>query len=116
VIEFLVDQNFNEDIVDGLTRRVANLRLIRVRDVALDTAPDPAILDWAALRGLVLLTHDRRTIPAFAHARVAVGLPMPGVFLVDNEMPVGQAIDELLIAASCLSEDECKNFVRYFPM
>ena len=45
MIEFLVDQNFNEDIVDGLTRRDATLQLIRVRDVGLAAAPDPAILD-----------------------------------------------------------------------
>ena len=115
MIEFLVDQNFNEDIVDGLTRRVADVELIRVRDVGLAAAPDSTILEWAAIHGLVLLTHDRRTIPPFAHALVAAGLPMPGVFLVDNEMPVGQAIDELLIAAHCLTEDECRNFVRYFP-
>ncbi len=41
---------------------------------------------------------------------------MSGVFLVSNEMPVAKAIDELLIAAHCLSEDECRNLVRYFPM
>jgi predicted nuclease of predicted toxin-antitoxin system len=116
VIEFLVDQNFNEDIVDGLTRRNANLQLFRVRDLGLETASDPTILEWAGTRGLVLLTHDRRTIPAFAHARVVAGLPMPGIFLVDNKMPLGQAIDELLLAVHCLSEDECRNFVRYFPM
>ncbi len=116
MIEFLVDQNFNEDIVDGLTRLDPNLQLIRVRDVGLAAATDPTILEWAAVHGLVLLTHDRRTIPAYAHSRVAVGLPMPGVFLVDNELPVGQAIDELVIAAHCLSEDDCRNLVRYFPM
>jgi hypothetical protein len=82
----------------------------------LAVAPDPTILEWVAEHGLVLLTHDRRMIPPFAHARVAAGLPMPGVFLVSNEMPIGQAIDELLIAVSCLSPDECKNLVRYFPM
>ena len=65
---------------------------------------------------MVLLTHDRKTIPSFAYARVAAGLPMPGVFLVSNDMPIGQAIDELLIAVHCLSADECKNLVRYFPM
>ena len=116
VIEFLVDQNFNEDIVDGLTRRDANLQLIRVRDVGLAAARDPTILECAASHGLVLLTHDRRTIPPFAHARLAVGLTMPGVFHADNEMPVDQAIDELLIAVHCLTEDGCRNLVRYFPM
>jgi hypothetical protein len=79
-------------------------------------ATDPLILEWAAEHGLVLLTHDRKTIPPFAHDRVAAGLPMPGAFLVSSEMPVGQAIDELLVAAHCLSPEECNNVVRYFPM
>ena len=62
------------------------------------------ILEWAATHGLVLLTHDRKTIPLFAYSRVAAGLPMPGVFLVSDDMPIGQAIDELLIAVRCLSQ------------
>jgi predicted nuclease of predicted toxin-antitoxin system len=116
VIAFLVDQNFNEDIVDGLTRRDATLELTLVGEVGLAAAPDSEILEWAGNHGLILLTHDRRTVPSFAYARVVAGLPMPGVFLVSNHMPVGQAIDELLIAAHCLQSNECKNLVRYFPM
>ncbi len=116
MIEFLVDQNFNGDIVDGLTRRDATLEMTHVRDVGLAAAPDAAILEWASTYGMVLLTHDRKTIPPFAYARVAAGLTMPGVFLVSNDMPIGQAIDELLIAVHCLFADECKNLVRYFPM
>lgn len=116
MIEFLVDQNFNEDIVDGLTRRDATLEFTHVRDVGLAAADDPTILEWAAVHGLVLLTHDRRTIPPFAYARVAADRPMPGVFLVSDDLPIAQAIDELLIAAYCLSPDECKNVVKYFPM
>jgi hypothetical protein len=42
VISFLVDQNFDEHIVDGLTRRDATLEFTHVRDVGLATAPDPA--------------------------------------------------------------------------
>jgi hypothetical protein len=116
VIEFLVDQNFNEHLVDGLTRRDATLVFIHVRDVGLAAAPAPTVLEWAATHSLVLLTHDRRTMPPFAYDRVASGLPMPGVFLVSDDMPIGQAIDELLIAAHCLSPDECKDIVKYFPM
>jgi predicted nuclease of predicted toxin-antitoxin system len=73
VIRLLVDQNFNAHIVDGLTRRDSSLDLIHIRDVGLATALDPAVLEWAALQGRVLLTHDRRTIPGFAYARVASG-------------------------------------------
>jgi predicted nuclease of predicted toxin-antitoxin system len=116
MIAFLVDQNFNEDIVDGLTRRDAALTFTLARDVGLDAAADPMVLEWAATQGLVLLTHDRKTIPLFAHSRVAAGVPMPGVFLVSNDMQIGQAIDELLVAAHCLSPDECKDMVRFFPI
>jgi len=41
---------------------------------------------------------------------------MPGVFLVSDNMPISQAIDELLIAAQCLSPEECKDTVKYCPM
>ncbi len=116
MIAFLVDQNFNEHIVDGLTRRDAALEFTHVRDVGLAAAPDPAVLGWAAPHGLVLLTHDRKTIPPFAYSRVAAGLPMPGVFLVSGDMPIGQAVDEILLAVHSLSPDECKDIVRYFPL
>jgi hypothetical protein len=116
VISFLVDQNFNEHIVDGLTRRDPTLEFTHVRNVGLAAAPDPVILEWAASQGLVLLTHDRKTVPAFAYARVADGLPMPGVFLVNDDMPISQAMDELQIAVYCLSPEECSNIVKYFPI
>jgi hypothetical protein len=92
------------------------LDFVHVRDVGLAAAPDNVVLEWAASQGRVLLTHDRNTIPHLAYARVASRAPMPGVFLVSDTMPIGQAIDELQLAALCLSPDECKDIVRYFPL
>jgi predicted nuclease of predicted toxin-antitoxin system len=75
LIALLLDQNFNEHIVDGLTRREAALAFTHVREVGLASATDATILEWAAARGLVLLTHDGKTIPACAYARVTAGNP-----------------------------------------
>jgi hypothetical protein len=116
VISFLVDQNFNEDIVDGLTRRDPELEFVLIRDQDLEAADDPTILAWAAEHGLVLLTHDRSTIPRFVYERIVNGLSTPGVFVVSSDMPVGAAVEELLLAAHCLSPDECRDRVIYFPM
>jgi predicted nuclease of predicted toxin-antitoxin system len=93
VIAFLVDQNFNEHIVRGLRQRMPSWDCLFARDVDLAEASDPMVLEWAADHGRILLTHDRRTIPSFAQARITVGLPMPGIFLVGDDMPIGQAID-----------------------
>ena len=48
VIAFLVDQNFNEHIVDGLSRRDQSLSFTFVRDIGLAAALDPILLQWAA--------------------------------------------------------------------
>jgi hypothetical protein len=114
-VRLLVDENFNQHIADGLIARDPRLDLVHVRDAGL-AAADPTIFDWAAAQDRVLLTHDRQTIPGFAYVRVSAGRRMPGVFLVSDDMPVGLAIDEILLAAHCLSEDECEDRVRYFPM
>jgi hypothetical protein len=116
VTRLLVDQNFNGHIVEGLRRRDPDLDLNHVRDVGLEAAPDPTILEWAATQDRVLLTHDRRSIPALAYVRVAPGHRMPGVFLVSDRMPPGQAIDEIILAVQCLSSDDCEDIVKYFPL
>lgn len=89
---------------------------MRVQDVGLSAAPDPVVLAWAAVEGRILLTHDRDTMPSFAYDRVRDGQPMRGVFLVGDLMPIGQAIDEILLVVDCLSPEERTNFVRFFPL
>lgn len=97
------NQNFNEHIVDGPTRRDPRLRFTLARLVGLAEASDGMLLDGAAHQGLVVLSRDGRTIPPAAHARVVAGQIMSGVFQVEDRMPVGQAIEEIRIAASCLT-------------
>lgn len=116
MIRPLVDQNFNARILRGLVQRDPAIDLLHVRDIGLSDASDPVILEQAGLENRVLLTHDRQTIPAFAYARVALGEPMPGVFLVSKKLPIGQAIDAILLAVYCLAPDECKDRVKFFPM
>jgi predicted nuclease of predicted toxin-antitoxin system len=116
VIKLLTDENFDGDVLRGLVRRMPGLDVVRVQDVELAQTPDPAILAWAAAEQRVLVTHDRDTVPGFAFDRVRAGEPMPGVFLVSDQMPKGQAIDQLLLAIECLGSEECENQVHHFPL
>lgn len=116
MLRLLSDQNFNGDIVRGLSLRRPELDLIRVQDVGLDVADDPVILEWAAAHDRIVLTHDRATMPDFAYERMAAGRPMPGVFVLNDRLPVRQAIDELLLMDECSEQAEWIGLVIYLPL
>lgn len=116
IVRFIADENIDPDLVLGLRRRVDGLDIVRVQDVGLRTADDPTILQWAADDGRLLVTHDIKTVPDFAHDRVAAGQPMPGVFVVPTSMSIGEAIDELSLIADASKPDEWANKVVYLPL
>ena len=115
-LRFLADEDFDNDIVRGLLRRCPTLDIVRVQDVTLSGQPDPVVLEWAAQEGRILLTHDVSTLTAHAIARIQKGLPMPGVFAVSQDIPIGQAIEDLLLIAKCSLEGEWEGQVRYLPL
>ena len=116
VLKFLADENFNGDILRGVLRRNSGLDIIRVQDTALVGRDDPTVLEWAAAENRILLTHDVKTMTKFAYARVAASLPMPGVFEVNLNAPLGEVIEEILILAECSRENEWEGQVRYIPL
>lgn len=116
MLRFAVDENFNMHIVNGVLRRLPTIDLLRVQDAGLSGANDPAVLQWAASEGRVLLTHDVNTLTAFAYERVAESLPMPGVFEVSLQVPVRVAIDEILLLAECSVEGEWEGQINYLPL
>ncbi len=77
----------------------------------------PTLLEWAAQEARILLTHDVETMVGFAYARIAEGLPMPGLFVVGSTALIGTVVEHLLIAlGSTLSDNEWEGQVVYFPL
>jgi hypothetical protein len=98
---FLADEDFDNDIVRGMLRRLPSLDILRAQDVGLSGTVDPIVLEWAAQEGRVLLTHGVSTMTGHAYARVSSGLPMPGVFAVGQLAPIREVIEDLLLLAEC---------------
>ena len=117
MLRFLADENFNGRILRGLLRRLPDLDLVRAQDVeALRGVADPILLEWAAEHGRVLLTHDISTMVRHAYRRVVDRRAMPGVFEVSAELPVGVAIEELLLIARASEPGEWEGQVRFLPL
>jgi hypothetical protein len=74
--------SLNEQIVDGVLRREPTIEFVRVRDIGPSDRSDPEILEWAAMNGMVVVSHDVNTMPAFAYQRLSGGERMPGLIMV----------------------------------
>ncbi len=116
MLRLAVDEDFNNRILRGVLRRRADVDIVRVQDARLSRASDPEVLAWAAQEDRVLLTHDASTMTRHAYDRTTRGERMPGVFEVDQDLPIGVAIEEVLLLAECSLDGEWEGQVRYLPL
>jgi len=116
MLRFAADENFNGKIVRGLQRRAPELDLVRLQDIGMTGDDDEVVLAWAADAGRILLTHDVATITLYAYQRLRAGKAMPGVIEVNPEMPIGAAIEELLLFAFASSPSDVDNQILYLPL
>ena len=116
MLRFATDQDFDGRILAGFRRRLPAPDVDRLYDVGLSRAEDPAVLEWAAGEGRVLLTHDLRTMRRLAYERVGAGLPMPGVLVILRTMPIGEAVEELVLVAEAMTAAELRDRVLVLPL
>ena len=115
MLRFAADEGFNLTIVRELRRRNPDLDIVTVQERGLQGADDSAILAWAAGEGRVLLTSDRRTMPAPARQRMANG-ETTGVIVVPWSLPIGRAVEELELMARASLEGEWERRIEFLPL
>lgn len=116
-MRLLLDEDFNNDILRGLLRRKPDIDILRVQDVPeIAGASDPDVLEWAAVDGRVLFTHDVNTMTAHAVDRIQAGKPLPGVFATSQSLPVGQVIEEMILLVELSKEGEWEGLVLHLPL
>ena len=116
MLRFAVDENFNNNILRGVLRRLPDLDIVRIQDTEIAGGDDPKVLEWAAQTNRILLTHDVSTITYHAYKRIEAGLPMPGVFEVGHSVPLRSAIEDILLLAECSLEGEWEGTIIYLPL
>ncbi|MBI2808009.1 MAG: DUF5615 family PIN-like protein [Planctomycetes bacterium] len=115
MLRLLSDEDVPGSIVRGLRQRQPMLEIVRVQEVGLTQTPDPDVLAWAAGEGRQILTRDRNTMTRYAYERIRQGQSMPGLFVIPEDMPIGQAILELELLALASEPDEWHDRVVFLP-
>jgi hypothetical protein len=116
MLPLAIDEDFNNDILRGVLRRLPGLEAPRVQDAHLSQKDDPDVLEWAASEGRVLLTQDANTMTKHAYERIKAGLPTPGVFVVPQELQISVAIEEILLLIQYSLPGEWEGQVRFLPL
>jgi hypothetical protein len=113
---FLADHDLNEAIIDGVCRRQPRVEFVRARDVGLARRPDAEVLEYVAAHGLLVVSHDVNTMPAAAAQRHSARLPLPGVFMVRQTLPLSVAIGQLEMIWSASEAEEWAGLVTFLPL
>ena len=90
MLRLLIDQDLDHVSLRGLLLRIPSLDFVTAHHAGLGEVPDSNLLAWAAEKGCVLITHDRRTMPHHASELIQRGEEISGVIIVSRQLPVSQ--------------------------
>ena len=95
-VRYQADNDLRKAIVRGAVRREPRVSFRSAQAAQLDGVPDPEVLALAAGDGRILVSHDFETLPRHFR-RFTQSRHSPGVMLVRQDLPIGEAINTLLL-------------------
>ena len=114
-IRFQADYDLRGAIIEGLLLRQPSIDFQTGHAAGLEGQDDPFVLALAAREGRMLVSHDRRTMP-FHFADFISNNDSPGVVIVPQSLPIGLAIEELLILWETSEAEEWINQIGSIPL
>jgi len=118
VFQLLLDENVDPLFRVELLKRNSDLVIWRVGDP--DVPPrgtlDPEILIWCETRQFILVTNNRDSMPVHLSEHLAQGRHSPGVIEMNQNMTIGQTVEELLLIGGASEMSEYRDRLVYLPL
>ena len=102
----------------GLLLRQPDFDIVRVQDVGLAVRMIRTSFPGRCKQSYCsdASSDHRATMPDYAYERLASGEMLAGVFIVNDRLPVGQAIQEILLIDSCSEQAEWSGRAVHLPL
>jgi predicted nuclease of predicted toxin-antitoxin system len=110
-VRFLANVNLKQHILSGVLRQVPEIDFKTAHEANLHGLPDAQVLAIAAHEGRILVTQDRRTMPADFGEFIETN-NSPGVLIIPQRRPTRRAIDALILVWMASDADEYVNSIR----
>jgi len=114
-VRFQADADLDGRILRGLRRTAREIDMRTSGDAGLAGLGDPEVLRIAADSGRILVSQDRRTMPAH-FARFTSGARSPGVILLRETTPISTAIEELVLIWNASEAEEWADRIVWIPL
>ncbi len=116
-LKYLLDENVNPAYKIQLTRNSPDLVMWVVGEPNTPARGtlDPQILNWCDEYGFVLVTNNRKSMPTHLADYIAEGNHIPGIFILNTKLSMGENIDELVFLAEASFESEYQDQIIYLP-
>jgi len=116
-VKWLADENFHNAIIRGLLRQAPALDIIRAQDVPeISGRDDRELLRFATAEGRVVVTHDVSTMVPAMREQIRIASRCAPIVLVPDSMPVGAAVEDILLLNDCAAEADWAVGVVYIPL
>src|SRR5450756_2288445 len=104
-VRFQADAGLDGRVLRGLRRAAPGVDIRTANHAGRAGLKDPDVLRIAADAGRILVSQDRRTMPAH-FARFSVGVQSAGLILLREATPIATAIEELALIWSASEAEE----------
>jgi hypothetical protein len=112
---FQADEDLDGRILRGLRRAAPEIEIRTALDAGLAGLKDTDVLRISADSGRILVSQDRRTMPAH-FARYVTGARSSGVIVLREAIPIATAIEELMLIWHASEAKEWINRLAWIPL
>jgi hypothetical protein len=114
-VRFQADADLDGRILRGLRRAAPEIDIRTASDAKLAGLSDPEVLRVAAGAGRILVSQHRGTMPKH-FARYVSATHSPGIILLREAIPIGTAIEELVLIWSASDAEEWTGRLVWIPL
>lgn len=118
VIKYLLDENVDPDLRVALHRQWPDMVVWLIGDPG---APergtlDPDMLLWCGANNFSLVTNNRASMPVHLQEHLAQERHVPGIFILNPDMTMGETVAELALIWGASKTDEYLDLLNYLPL
>lgn len=115
MVRFLADASLHDGIVRGCRRREPAMDCMSANEARLEGIADPDVLAVAAREDRIVVTSDLKTMPRHFGDFLQTHGHAPGVFLVKQNAPLADVIEDLVMVWVASDGDEWRNRIIEIP-